>query len=142
MASKDRYSPKPQLDAETEPFESAEEAWFWFIRAQQAINDGARPAAGRGLVARLCEPVDILRVLDRLYRQRRLVMDHLLVLRHYGRRYLPPDPQRVREVRAHSLWAEALERIEAVLERKGIVRRPPVFCNVLPLLTEGHYERV
>lgn len=103
------------------PFESVEEAWFWFIAAQQARVDGARFIAGQGPVARPCEPLDILKVLDRLHRNRRLIMDHLLVLRHYGRRMLPPDPRRVKEVRAHKLWCEALDRLEQPLQRKGIV---------------------
>ncbi len=117
------YAPRPvATGAETTPFASAEEAWFWFIQAQQARNDGARFSMGLGLFARPCEPLDILRVVERLYRNRRLIMDHLLVLRHYGRRMMPPDPCRVREARAHTLWTEALERIEPVLCRKGIVR--------------------
>ena len=104
------------------PFESAEEAWFWFIAAQQARNDGARFVSGLGLVSRPCEPVDILKILDRLHRQRRLLMDHLLVLRHYGRRTMAPDPRRVKEARAYDLWTEALERLGYALQKKGIVR--------------------
>ncbi len=110
-------------------FESAEEAWFWFIQAQAARNDGARFTMGSGLIPRPCEPLDILKVVDRLYRNRRLLMDHLLVLRHYGRRMMAPDPRRIKEARAAKLWDEALERIEAPLIRKGIVE---VSHNVVP----------
>ncbi len=122
MPAKDRYIPASQRNTQTTPFETAEEAWFWFIDAQAAKNDGARFVSGAGLIPRPCEPTDILTVLDRLHRQRRLLMDHLLVLRHYGKRGLSPDPRRVKELRAHKLWKEALERIEPVLVRKGIVR--------------------
>ena len=115
------YAHRPQAEIKTTPFASAEEAWFWFIQAQAARNDGARFSMGLGLVPRPCEPIDILKVLDRLHRQRRLIMDHLLVLRHYGQRLTPPDPDRVKEVRAYALWIEALERIGEVLERKGII---------------------
>lgn len=120
--SKDRFIYKTQPDAKAVPFDNAEDAWLWFILAQEARNEGARFTAGLGLCARPCEPTDILAVVERLYRNRRLVMDHILVLRHYGKRQLPPDPRRVKEVRAFSLWKEALERIEPVLVRKGIVR--------------------
>lgn len=123
MASKQKYTPKTCAEAQSVPFESAEEAWFWFIRAQEAKNDGARFISGQGLIPRPCEPVDILRVLDQLYRQRRLLRDHLLVLRHYGRRDMAPDPRRVKEVRAYEIWIQALGRLEPVLERKGIVQR-------------------
>jgi len=107
--------------AKTVPFLNAEEAWFWFIAAQNAKNDQAKYTAGAGLYPRPCEPVDILKVLDRLHRNRRLVKDHLLVLRHYGMRHMPPDPTRRKEARAFQLWTEALERIAIPLEKKGII---------------------
>ena len=121
MAGKKTYIPQFHTDRETEPFMSAQELWFWFIQAQQALNDGARFKMGAGVIARPCEPIDILRILDRLYRQRRLLMDHLLVLRHYGRRQMAPDPARLKEQRAYKLWHEALTRMEPVLVKKGIV---------------------
>jgi hypothetical protein len=124
MTSYSEYIPKQQSAAGIVPFESAEEAWFWFINAQQARQDGARYSAGQGTVPRPCEPVDILRILDRLYRQRRLLRDHLMVLRYYGRRRMPPDSRRVREIRAHKIWSEALARLESALIGKGIVLPP------------------
>ncbi len=122
MASKDKYTHTNQAENETVPFENVEEAWFWFIKAQEARNDGARFVAGQGLYPRPCEPIDILKALDRLYRNRRLLRDHLLVLRHYGRRQMPPDERRVKEARAYIIWTEALERLGPALERKGIVK--------------------
>jgi hypothetical protein len=121
MPMKD-HCPKPTLEIKTHPFDSAAEAWFWFVQANDALNDGARRAAGKGLIVRPCEPSDILKILDTLHRARRLLRDHLLVLRHYGRRQMPPDPRRLKELRAHDLWKEALERMEPVMVRKGIVR--------------------
>lgn len=114
--------PRPQSIGKTYPFESAEEAWFWFIEAQQARVDGARFTVGLSLVPRPCEPVDILKILDRLYRARKLLWEHLLILRHYGRRRLAPEKNRIKEARAHTLWAEALGTLSDALEEKGIVR--------------------
>lgn len=121
MSKEKKFFPISQ-GRESVPFESAEEAWFWFILAQQARHDGARIAAGQGLYTRPCEPMDILKVAERLYRNRMLTMDHFHVLRHYGRRQYAPDIRRVKEHRAHKLWREAMERIEPILVRKGIVR--------------------
>lgn len=121
MPSDRTYSPKPQPEIDTVPFDNAEEAWFWFITAQEAKNQGARFVSGMSLTPRPCEPTDILKILDRLYRNRRLLRDHLLVLRHYGRRQMPPDPSRIKEVQADKIWKEALSRIEPVLVRKEIV---------------------
>jgi hypothetical protein len=131
---------------ETFPFIDAEEAWFWFIQSQQARNDGARYVAGMSLTPRPCEPTDILKILDRLYRNRLLVRDHLLVLRHYGRRQMAPDPRRVKEAIAHKLWIEAFEKIEPVLIRKKIVHQkklstshPNKFWNVGAQVHHNHY---
>ncbi|MCB9996626.1 MAG: hypothetical protein H6869_09340 [Rhodospirillales bacterium] len=129
MATRDLFTPRPQAERETIPFESAEEAWFWFIQAQQAREDGARFSLGAGLFPRPCEPLDILKVLDRLYRNREITMDHALVLRHYGRRMMPPDEHRTKERRAHKLWIEALGAMEMVLVGKGIVAMPHAYLE-------------
>lgn len=104
-----------------QPFDTAEEAWFWFIQSYQARSEGARFGADRGHMPRPCEPLDILRILDRLWRQRMIVRDHLFVLRHYGKRLLPPNPNRRREAQAYVLWHQALNVLEDALVCKGIV---------------------
>ncbi|MBI1425799.1 MAG: hypothetical protein GC149_20430 [Gammaproteobacteria bacterium] len=109
---------------ETVPFENAEEAFFWFMTAQAAKNDGARCIGGCGKILRPCKPIDILKAIDALYRGKEIMMDHALVLRHYGRKLMAPDRYRDKERRAHMLWHEAMEKLEAVLQRKGIVAVP------------------
>ena len=121
MSFRSNYAPKPQSDLAQTPFKDAEEAWFWFVQNQMAREDGARIAAGLSLVKRPCEPVDIYKIMERLYRGRRLLMDHILVLRHYGRRLMSPDPRRPKEMRAHKLWIEALSKMEEAMFSKGIV---------------------
>jgi hypothetical protein len=103
------------------PFDNGEEAWFWFISAQQAKNEGARVVANMGKEIRPCEPIDIFKILDRLYRNRVLTMHHFKVLRHYGRRGFAPDVDHLREQRAAHLWREAFMRLEPILVRKGII---------------------
>lgn len=110
-------------------FDTAEEVWFWFIQAQQARLDGARICAGAGLYKRPCEPIDILKILDRLHRQRILSRDHLLVLRHYGRRQIRPDATYVQEARASAIWDEALDKLARVFISKGLMHAP-----VLPFM--------
>lgn len=104
------------------PFSSAEEAWFWFVAAQKARSEGARIKAGQSLYPRPCEPSDIMKIINRLYMTRCLIMDHFKVLRHYGEHQYAPDVRHVKEQRAHTLWKEALAKIEPILIRKGIVR--------------------
>lgn len=85
------------------PFDSVEEVWFWFIAAQQARNEGAKFVAGLGAMQRPCEPIDILKIIDQLYRKRCLKREHFLVLRHYGRRHMAPDPRRIKEKNSYYL---------------------------------------
>lgn len=134
---------------QTFPFLDAPEAWFWFIQAQQARNEGARYTAGMSLTPRPCEPTDVLKILDGLYRNRLLMRDHLLVLRHYGRRQLAPDPRRVKEAIAYKLWCEAFERIEPILIRKKIVRQktlttshPNQFWNMAATVHNNNQQNV
>ena len=114
--------PRTFIHPHAVPFEDAQEAWFWFIQAMGARQEGARITAGKALVPRPCEPLDILKAVDHLVRQRRLQRDHILVLRHYGVRVLAPDPRRAKEARAYKIWREALDRLSDILCLKGIVR--------------------
>lgn len=126
MTQKKQYMPGAALfdEKEKEPFLDVEEAWFWFVQANRAALDGAQITAGKGLYNRPCEPLDILCVLNSLHRKRRLQMDHLRVLKYYGNRMMAPDYRRSREIKAHRLWTEAMERIEPILIKKGIVAKP------------------
>src|SRR5690606_28996380 len=108
----DNNPQKPEKNGpETVPFTSAEEAWFWFIAAMSARNDGARFTKGEGLYPRPCEPIDFMKVLDRLYRNRRLTRRHFMIMRFYGRRFMAPDRRRIKEVRAWHIWHDAMERL-------------------------------
>jgi len=109
----------------TEPFRDAEEAWFWTMSALVARRDGARVVAGLGRVARPCEPDDVVKCLDRLYRHRRIDLAHARILRIWGERGERPDGSRPREFHDHRLWREALDRLEWPLRVKGIVADVP-----------------
>jgi hypothetical protein len=123
MSSAPRPSHTPRLasPARQEPFASAEEAWFWTMSALVARRDGARIVAGRGLVSRPCEPDDVVKCLDRLYRHRRIDLAHARILRLWGERGIAPDPRAPRERGDWTLWREALTRLEWPLRVKGIV---------------------
>ena len=104
-----------------EPFRSAAEAWFWTMAALTARHDGARPAPSAGRVARPCEPDDVIRCLDALYRARRITLAHARVLRVWGGRQTAPSPNFAAERAEAALWTAALERLEWPLRVKGIV---------------------
>lgn len=102
-------------------FTSAEEVWFWFMQANRARVDGARQSANQGDVIRPCEPSDILKILERLRRHRRLDMNHFRVMRHYGDRMVAPDPYHARESSSAKIWAEAMHILGEVFIAKDIM---------------------
>ncbi|MDB5413772.1 MAG: hypothetical protein JWR10_2107 [Rubritepida sp.] len=110
--------------AKTEPFASAEEAWFWTMSALTARREGARITAGKGLAQRPCEPDDVIKCLDRLYRQRRIELAHARIMRIWGERGVSPSAKHIQERGDYRLWREAMNRLEWPLREKGIVAGP------------------
>ena len=102
------------------PFNTAEDAWFWTIAALDARRHGAksRPA---GVAPRPCDPDDVVKCLDQLYRQRRIDLVHAAVLHRWGVLSYAPR-QSVPSERADAiLWREAMDRLGAALRAKGVV---------------------
>lgn len=110
--------------AKAEPFRSADEAWLWTMAALVARRDGARVVAGAGRAMRPCEPDDVVKCLDRLYRQRRIDLVHARIMRLWGERGVAPDPRHLAERNDWRIWSEAMQRLEWPLRIKGIVAGP------------------
>ena len=119
--SRTAYAPRFTSIAAAEPFRSAEEAWFWTMAALIARRDGARIVAGKGEKQRPCEPDDVIKCLDRLYRHRRIDLIHARILRIWGERGTAPDPRYPAERADAAQWREAMNRLEWPLRVKGIV---------------------
>ena len=113
--------PPPARALEATPFRSAEEAWLWTMAALVARRDGARVRAGTGRLKRPCEPDDVVKCLDTLYRRRRVDLVHARILRVWGERQAAPNPAFTTERGDWRLWREALGRLEFPLRMKGIV---------------------
>lgn len=107
---------------ESLPFRSAEEAWFWTMAALMARRDGA-PAAWRpdGL-PRPCDPDDIVKSLDALYRERRIELIHARILRIWGERQAAPHAARPLQRSDARIWQQAMAELEWALRARGIVR--------------------
>ncbi len=109
-------------------FENAQEVWFWFMKSLEARADGAYCARMSGdNMTRPCEPNDIYTIINRLHRTRRLLIDHIRVLTHYGKRGFPPMSDQHREQKAHYIWEEALEILEDVFKQKKLLK-PVLTC--------------
>ena len=105
----------------TQPFDSAEAAWLWTMAALIARREGARYSANKGTVIRPCDPDDVVKCLDGLYRQKRIDLSHARILRMWGERQMAPSLAVAVERHDHRLWIEALERLDWPLRIKGIV---------------------
>jgi hypothetical protein len=106
---------------QTLAFTSAEEAWLWTMAALIARREGARYTANQGVVARPCDPDDVVKCLDVLYRQKKLDLAHVRILRIWGERQIPPSAALAAEQHDYRLWTEALQRLEWPLRVKAIV---------------------
>ncbi|MGA8196103.1 MAG: hypothetical protein WB902_22335 [Acetobacteraceae bacterium] len=91
------------------------------MAALKARRDGARYTANQGRVSRPCEPDDVVKCLDALYRRRRIDLVHARILRIWGERQVAPNPAHAGERCDWRLWREALGRLEWPLRIKGIV---------------------
>lgn len=103
------------------PFRTPDEAWLWTMAALIARRDGARYTGRRGKVTRPCDPDDVVKCLDTLYRRRRIDLGHARILRIWGERRLAPNPAHASERSDFRLWREAMEELEGLLRIKGII---------------------
>jgi hypothetical protein len=91
------------------------------MAALAARRDGARHPTNKGRLPRPCEPDDVIKCLDNLYRQRRIDLIHARILRIWGERQIAPSPSILAERNDSRVWTEAMERLDWPLRVKGIV---------------------
>ncbi|MBL4747318.1 MAG: hypothetical protein JKY17_00540 [Magnetovibrio sp.] len=120
--SKAHFVRKPMPYKKIIPFDHAEEAWFWYVRAERARREGAQGIREYSSEGRPCDPDDMYRFVMHLHKRRILHDGHLHVLGEFGWRNSPPDPRVRDEQRQWVLWDEALDRLSTILISKGIVR--------------------
>lgn len=100
----------------TTPFASADEAWFWTVRACQRLGVADRLPL---VVARPCGPDDVIRALDLLYREGSINPSHARALRRWGEKQVAPTASG--QAAEATLWNEAMQLLDGVLRPKGIV---------------------
>ncbi len=113
MSRRQAYAPLP-----TAKFASVEEAWFWTMGSLRARREGASGGGARRSPP--CEPDDVIRCLERLYRGRHIDAAHAQVLQMWGERQMPPESGH-RGSGERLLWREAMDRLRPLLRAKGIV---------------------
>ena len=108
MSNVVEFRPKPPVIG-AQPLPSVADAWLWTMAALQARRDGARIVAGAGAIQRPCEPDDVVKVVDNLYRQRRITLEHARYLRIWGERQAAPN--KADNPRDHTMWTQAISRV-------------------------------
>lgn len=106
-----------------EKFKNAEEAWFWFVKDISRTDTSLNPESS--LERRAITSQEFLSILNRLYKNRVITYDHLLVMRCYGRLGIPPNPSILKQERAHKLWQEGIKRVHDALYTRGLLHDSP-----------------
>lgn len=105
--------------ARPEPFTDAAQAWFWTVAAL-ANRHGTGCAKIDMGTPRPCDPDDVIRALDTLYRRGAIGPAHARVLRRWGERSTVPIAGGTTSADA-VLWAEAMDQLAGMLRPKGII---------------------
>jgi hypothetical protein len=101
------------------PFSDSEEAWFWYCKYEE--RSSFRSSNSNREVVRPCQLDDIYICAVRLVLDNKISRRHLSTLIKYGRRQAPPD-FRVKAEESESIWwDDAMDKLQSVFIRKGIV---------------------
>lgn len=106
---------------ECEPFDNAEQVWFWFCGCLLARGDGLRSSKDYVNKIRNCEICDIYRIVKRMKFLHQISNRHLRVMTKWGCLNFPPyyDSRAKRsEIR---LWDDGIRCFEKHLKEKGII---------------------
>ena len=104
---------------ETTPFESSEEAWFWYCLCESLGHEKCHNDSNK--IVRPCESSDIAIAVKRLARSGILQPEHLKVLAKYGYAQIPPHEHFGDTPRICHLWQEGLKFLGQLLKQKGII---------------------
>ena len=107
----------PNPPRKGQPFRDAEACIVWAIIRLAADAEGQKKPADEAI----CSPHEVVKCLDRLYRQRRIDLHHVRILRLWAHRGRPPERHNPRERADWRVWREALDRLEWPLRSLGIV---------------------
>lgn len=100
-------------------FGSAEEAWFWFCKYDE--KTGYKINNSNNKIVRPCFLDDIYIAVSKLYFARKIGERHLKTLIKYGRMQIIPDERIIEEQEEALWWSDAMDKLETVLRKKGIV---------------------
>lgn len=109
------------MDDDYEPFENAEEVWFWFCASLQARGSGLRTRCDFVGQPRICEISDVSRIVNKMRRSGSISNRHLRVMSKWGVLHIPPYYDRRAKVSETKLWEYAMNVFEIYLKNQHIL---------------------
>lgn len=104
-----------------EPFNNAEEAWFWFCSCLIVRGDGLRSKSDYCGSERPCEISDIHLIIKKLKRNRLISNRHLRVMVRWGQFQVPPYYDKHAKRSEIRLWEEGIKALDAYLRQLNLI---------------------
>lgn len=104
-----------------EPFDNAEEVWFWFCQSLEARGDGIRSKTDYPGKLRCLEIGDVERILKRMRAKGEISNRILRVMLKWGRIGTPPYYDRRAKASEVRLWENGIYVFDIYLKIKGII---------------------
>ncbi len=106
---------------EYEPFDNAEQVWFWFCGCMLARDNGLRSCNDYKGKQRNCEVADIYRIIKKMKLNHHITNRHLRVMVKWGQLECPPYYNYRAKRSEIRLWDEGIHVFEYYLLSKGII---------------------
>ncbi len=104
-----------------EPFNNAEEVWFWYCSCLLVRGNGLRSKSDYPGLPRDCELGDIEGILKRMKADNCITNRHLRVLYRWGGLFCTPYYDRRAKKSEIILWEEAIRWFDVYLRAKNIL---------------------
>lgn len=104
-----------------EPFNNAEEVWFWFCSSLAARGDGLRSKSDYPGKLRCCEIGDIYRIVKAMKFHQQITNRHLRIMAKWGNLGTPPYYNRSAKRSEIALWEYGISVLGLYLQNKGIL---------------------
>lgn len=101
-------------------FDCAEDAWFWYCKYEKRTPYKSNNS--NNVVIRPCVLDDIYLCVEKLFFAKKIGGRHVKTLIKYGRMLCPPDIRVEDEAMEALWWDDAMDKLETLLRKKGIVR--------------------
>lgn len=104
-----------------EPFDNAEEVWFWYCNCLLVRGDGLRSKNGYDGKLRNCEVSDIEKIIKYMRMRSEVSPRHLRVMYRFGALNVSPYYDKRAKNSEINLWDEGLKVFESYLLAKRII---------------------